>query len=267
MAETESNGVYTSDLLRRCGLIFDLTERVVICLKCKSGYLLHTALTHARDQHKWVPLSTVEKKELEQDLMKRGAVQTKEDLGERKFGSPPVEGIAYVDGFACDQCRKGWILREDAVDHCRQKHEANNAFFTECKIQSILHPQFKKGGVHWVRVVPGTSRDPADAFTAYQATWAVEHRRRPNIIPGPVNSNGVALLAKLTGWLDHLAAYIRTEDDVQGLKSLTNVAGLPRLHPDFALLPEVIDEYSNQSCAIVHNMEAHMRYMLTECPR
>ncbi|KAJ6530762.1 hypothetical protein B0H19DRAFT_1384645 [Mycena capillaripes] len=206
------------------------------------------------------------KKELEEDLMKRGAVRTKADLAERKFGSPPVEGIAYVRGFACDQCRKGWTSRDEAVVHCREKHEANNVFFTECKIQSILHPQFKKGGVHWVRVVPGTNRDPADAFTAYQATWAVEHRRRPNIIPGPVNSNGVALLAKLTGWLDYLAVYIETENDVQGLKSLTDVVGLPR-HPDFAILPAVIDEYSNQSCAIVHNMEAHTRYMLTECPR
>jgi hypothetical protein len=73
-------------------------------------------------------------------------------------------------------------------------------------------------------------------------------------------------LAKLTGWLDHLAAYILTEDDVQGLKSLTNLVGLAR-HPDFALLPEVLDEYSNQSCAIVHDMEAHLRYMMTECPR
>ncbi|KAJ7858035.1 hypothetical protein B0H14DRAFT_3447549 [Mycena olivaceomarginata] len=266
VAETESNGVYTSYLLNLCGMVFDLTERVVICVECEYGYLLHTALTHAHEHHKWDGLSTVQKEELEQDLIMRGAAQEKADLGERKFGSPPVEGIKYVDGFACDQCRKGWMARGDAVGHCRGKHEGNNAFFTKCKIQSILHPQFKKGGIHWVRVVPGTSRDPADAFTAYQNTWAVEHRRRPNIIPGPVNNNGVALLAKLTGWLDHLAAYTQTEDDVEGLKSLTNVADLPR-HPDFALLPKVIDEYSNQSCAMIHNMEAHMRYMLTESPR
>ncbi|KAJ7672958.1 hypothetical protein B0H14DRAFT_2656995 [Mycena olivaceomarginata] len=246
VAETESNGVYTSYLLNLCGMVFDLTERVVICVECEYGYLLHTALTHAHEHHKWDGLSTVQKEELKQDLIMRGAAQEKADLGERKFGSPPVEGIKYVDGFACDQCRKGWMMRKDAVDHCRGKHEGNNAFFTKCKIQSILHPQFKKGGIHWVRVVPGTSRDPADAFTAYQDTWAVEHRRWPNIIPGPVNNNGVALLAKLTGWLDHLAAYTQTEDDVEGLKSLTNVADLPR-HPDFALLPKVIDEYSNQS--------------------
>ncbi|KAJ7234950.1 hypothetical protein C8J57DRAFT_1728927 [Mycena rebaudengoi] len=264
---TVSNGVYTSDLLRRCGSVFDPDEGVVICLQCESGYLLQTALIHAHDKHKWPPLSTAEKKELEQDLIKRGAAQKKADLRERKFGSPPVEGIASFDGFACDRCRKGWIARDDAVEHCKLEHDGNNAFFTECKVQSILKPQFRRGGVHWVRVVPGTSRDPADAYTAYQATWAIEHRWPPSVIPGPVNSNGVALLARLTGWLDHLAPYIPMEDGVAGLKSLTDlVAGLPR-HPDFALLPQVIDEYSNRSCALVHDMEAHVRYMLTESPR
>ncbi|KAJ7246621.1 hypothetical protein C8J57DRAFT_1523323 [Mycena rebaudengoi] len=248
---TVSNGVYTSDLLRRCGSVFDPDEGVVICLQCKSGYLLQTALIHARDKHKWPPLSTAEKKELEQDLIERGAAQKKADLRERKFRSLPVEGIASFDGFACDRCRKGWIARDDAVEHCKLEHDGNNAFFTECKVQSILKPKFRRGGVHWVRVVPGTSRDPADTHTAYQATWA----------------QGVALLAKLTGWLDHLALYIPTEDGVAGLKSLTDlVAGLPR-HPDFALLPQVIDECSNRSCALVHDMEPHVRYMLTESPR
>ncbi|KAJ7222709.1 hypothetical protein C8J57DRAFT_1253656 [Mycena rebaudengoi] len=55
---------------------------------------------------------------------------------------------------------------------------------------------------------------------------------KSTIILGPVNSNGVHLLAKLTGWLDHLATYIQMEDDIEGLKLLTNVAGLPQ-HPDY----------------------------------
>ncbi|KAJ6617758.1 hypothetical protein B0H10DRAFT_1948089 [Mycena sp. CBHHK59/15] len=214
--------VYRSEVLEKCNLVIHLTERVAICTKCEHGYLFGRACTHSRQIHNQ-KLARDELQELKRELLENGVAEHPEALRMREFGEAPIEGIAIDDGFVCDPYTTAWKDDESAFKHCNEQHGGDRSALRECKIQSVLHPKWK-APLRWVRVDPGMGRggDSLAAYSAFQTTWGVKLRNKPIVIPGPVNDNGITLLASMTGWLIHLAAHIKTADGVAGLQFLTD---------------------------------------------
>ncbi|KAJ6568192.1 hypothetical protein B0H10DRAFT_2444690 [Mycena sp. CBHHK59/15] len=225
--------VHRSEVLEKCNLVIHLTERVAICTKCEHGYLFGRACTHSRQIHNQ-KLARDELQELKRELLENGVAEHPEALRMREFGEAPIEGIAIDDGF----------------------------------IQSVLHPKWK-APLRWVRVDPGMGRGGGSlaAYSAFQTTWGVKLRNKPIVIPGPVNDNGITLLASMTGWLIHLAAHIKTADGVAGLQFLTDTKMALKQQPAIILAKEVIKAYVRQGVDIVNGAEPHVRYLLKNCPR
>ncbi|KAJ6468746.1 hypothetical protein C8R45DRAFT_1167341 [Mycena sanguinolenta] len=261
--------VYRSKVLDKCNLVIHLTERVAICTKCKHGYLLDRVYPHYRETHKQ-KLALDEQQELQQQLLANRVAKTPGELRVRQFGEAPIKDIAVADGFVCDPCTTAWKDNKAAVTHCNEKHGGDRSTLRECTVQSVLHPQWKTG-LRWVRVDPGMGHDRGGgslaAYSAFQATWGVKLRNKPIVIPGPLNDNGITLLADMTGWLIHLGPHIKTADGVAGLQFLTDTKVALKQQPPIIFAKEVIKAYIRQGADIVNGAEPHVRYLLRHCPR
>ncbi|KAJ6537122.1 hypothetical protein B0H19DRAFT_1270780 [Mycena capillaripes] len=208
--------------------------------------------------------------QLQDELRACQVVKKIEDLRVRRFGEAPIDGIADTAGFACDACAEAWMDEGTGNKHMDKHHGGDRSTLRKCRIQSILNPQYKTG-FRWVRVDPGMGRGRGsgslDVYSAFQTTWGAKLRTKPVVIPGPVDDNGITLLAGMTGWLIHLAAHIKTANDVAGLKSLTETKIALKQQSGIILAKEVIRAYVGQGVDIVNGAEPHVRYLLSSCPR
>ncbi|KAJ7830767.1 hypothetical protein B0H13DRAFT_2371827 [Mycena leptocephala] len=230
------------DLLKVNQFEVNIKERIAICMACQFGYLVDAAVDHAHKTHELPSRPPKERAEFKSGLIAMGLAQKPRDLRHRAFGEAPIEGIKVSDGAACAQCEKAWSTPD--------RHR-------------------------WVRVNLGNTGpgDATDAYSLYEKSFGAEFDKPPSVRPGPVNSNAICLLAKITNWPQHLRARIRnetdsemTEADVTGLMSLVDTSAISR-HPHYRLLAEVIKTYHDQAVVIYQRTDHHVRYLLMECPR
>jgi hypothetical protein len=131
--------------------------------------------------------------------------------------------------------------------------------------------------MHWVRVDPAagravggggnTSDNNNNCYAVYHNTWAVVLSDQPLVIPAPVNDNGITLMERKTGWLEHLAGHIGDRPGVNGIISLTKAQDAVKCSPGIQLAKEVINAYITQGCSMVRIAPDNVRHLLMECPR
>lgn len=257
--------IHRSPILAKCNFFVLEKERVVVCELCRHGYLLKRAYTHRRDVHK-AKLSIADQRSLDAELRKAGVAEHPDELRVRPFGEAPIPEIDHTDGIACDVHAVAWMRGQAATAHEREM----GCKTRECQIQSILEPQYR-AGMCWVRVDPsadtasdGASDGDENCYSAFHRTWAVKLREKPLVIAGPVDDNGVTLLEKSTGWLQHLKGYIGSRGEVEGVMSLTKPDDA---RPEIQLAKEVINIYIDEGISIAENADFHARVLLMGCPR
>ncbi|KAJ7256759.1 hypothetical protein C8J57DRAFT_1517395 [Mycena rebaudengoi] len=271
--------IHRSPLLEKCDFFVLLKERVVVCTPCKHGFLLNRAYHHRLEVHKQ-KLPKEEIDALEAELRLANVADDPKDLRVRRFGEAPIDEIHMQDGYACDEHSMAWGYLKSAQTHAREQKEGNrhHCTITKCQVQSILEPQYRTG-MRWVRVDPSADRavggggsasegdNSSSCYSAYHHTWGVVLRDQPLVIPGPVDDNGITLMERKTGWLEHLKDHIGDRPGVNGIMSLTKAQDVLKRLPDIQLAKEVINAYITQGCSIVRNADDHARHLLTECPR
>ncbi|KAJ7041296.1 hypothetical protein C8F04DRAFT_1230395 [Mycena alexandri] len=253
------------------GVMFNLEERVVICIHCEHAILPTALIQHVHKEH-GIPLPYVDDRPRIIELCASYSIhKTADSVRRPSFGCAPLEGLHTYSGFVCRGCQFAARERSSLDRHwSRPEHKEKCGDLSKSRgilggsIQSFFNP----GNQRWFEVEPSMKGvDPDHPFALYQSTYGREFDKGPTILHGAENGREVLPMSKLTGWDDHLSNWLTTRSLIDNLRLLVDLKKSKNDAPGMGHLRAITKRYHDRISKLTNSSSWHVRCLLMDCPR
>lgn len=236
--------------LSRCGIMVNLTHRLLICADCSEAvYPPHTR-THVTDHGTPCPSTEQLTALLEELDVASGPTLDPSEV------FPPVLGLSIYDGLKCTvaACHLSFYSKRSFERHCQEQHVGFPRSSIPCKVHRI----FKNRALQLViRIDPDLSiQHPHGTFAQYLSCVHSKDEPSPDSINPSVDPR------RLNAFLYS----VRWHDVVRGLPldAIQLLVSLPRASdPLFPVLQEILSMFQHM-CNVVDDMDVlTRRHILT----
>lgn len=240
-------------------------SRLLVCTKCQHGINPTSLLSHPNSHN--IKLLPADKRNLQTVMDNSTYLDDSVKIMSPDPPCPPIEGIKYQDGFACELCNYCCTAVQTIRNHFSVKHK-DALGFTKNNSKPAQVQAFFARRPEFFAVIPSLKGlNKEDLFTKYLEQCAPEIDAL-RILNPPLNANEVPPLLKVTQWHEHLKAYTDSREHAQKLLELTKLPTTKRGEAWMGSpLRATIEGYMKDVCDKAHNASLGIRCLLMECPR